>query len=343
MLIDFTSLKQFNWRRLLPWVAALGLFFWIWRQVPWPEISAVLSSLSISGLLFLALLDAVIVLTLSGRWWFILRGLGYTLNYLRLCGYRLSAFGLSYFTPGPQFGGEPLQVWVLTRYHNLPSGSALASVTVDKLLELMANFTILAWGILVVLRTAVLPASTAGGTVIIALLLWGVPTIILLRLSRQHTPLSTSLRWLSRRRSLQPLFQRYANDWQQLQQTVCESEQEVTAFCRQSGRHLFLAIGITALFWLFWLFEFWFVYALLGVRLTMTELLLVLTAARIAFLLPLPGGLGTLEASQVLAMTVINQPTAVGLSAALIIRARDILLGSLGLWLSSRLLSGRKD
>jgi len=138
------------------------------------------------------------------------------------------------------------------------------------------------------------------------------------------------------------IYLRYQTGFARAQKIVAQSEQEVVQLCQQSPKHLFLAMGVTILFWAFWLLEFWFVYALLGLRMNLTELLIVLTAARIAFMLPLPGGVGTLEASQVLAMVAIGQPTAVGLSAALIIRSRDVLLGAFGLWLSSRLISGSK-
>ena len=70
----------------------------------------------------------------------------------------------------------------------------------------------------------------------------------------------------------------------------------------------------------------------LGVSLTFDQTIVALTAARLAILFPLPGGLGALEASQVLAMTVLELNPAVGLSLSLLIRVRDVLLGSLGLW-----------
>jgi uncharacterized membrane protein YbhN (UPF0104 family) len=60
-----------------------------------------------------------------------------------------------------------------------------------------------------------------------------------------------------------------------------------------------------------------------------------LTAARIAFMLPSPGGLGTLEASQVLMFEVLGFNPALGISISLLVRGRDLLLGGLGLWMST--------
>jgi uncharacterized membrane protein YbhN (UPF0104 family) len=61
--------------------------------------------------------------------------------------------------------------------------------------------------------------------------------------------------------------------------------------------------------------------------------LIALTAVRIAFLLPMPAGLGMLEAGQVLAMGLIGVNPALGVSLSLLIRIRDVIFGGLGLWL----------
>ncbi len=82
--------------------------------------------------------------------------------------------------------------------------------------------------------------------------------------------------------------------------------------------------------------EYWLMIRFLGVSLSLMQLVTALTAVRIAFLLFLPSGLGVLEASQMLAFTALGLNPAVGLSASLLIRARDSLLGGFGLWWGSK-------
>ncbi len=79
----------------------------------------------------------------------------------------------------------------------------------------------------------------------------------------------------------------------------------------------------------------------LGLGLTLIQLVVILTAARIAFLLPLPGGIGTLEASQVLAFQALGFDPALGLSFSLAVRARDVLFGGIGLWWGGVLIGNR--
>jgi len=59
----------------------------------------------------------------------------------------------------------------------------------------------------------------------------------------------------------------------------------------------------------------------------------VVGAARLAILLPFPGGLGALEASQVIVLSGLGYTPAQGAALALLIRARDLVFGGAGLLL----------
>jgi uncharacterized membrane protein YbhN (UPF0104 family) len=65
-----------------------------------------------------------------------------------------------------------------------------------------------------------------------------------------------------------------------------------------------------------------------------------MVAARLSFLAPLPGGLGALEASQMLSLRLLGQPESLGIVIALLIRFRDILFGVIGLLGAISLLEG---
>lgn len=77
--------------------------------------------------------------------------------------------------------------------------------------------------------------------------------------------------------------------------------------------------------------EYYIMLRFLGIAASAWELLAMLTAARLAILLPFPGGLGALELGQLLAFDVLGFSPEVGVAVALMIRARDVLLACLGL------------
>jgi len=316
--------RRYLWLSL--WLLIPLVIWWSLRGVALPEILGTLRQLRGDKILILAGVNALIFLLISSRWWLILRGLGHPLPLLRVIGYRLAGFGVTYFTPGPQLGGEPLQVYLLTRREKMPAPTAAASVAVDKLLELIANFTFLLLGAAVILDSG-LGRDHGGHALLIPLAgLLILPASYLLALHQGRSPVASILEWLSRRFP-------GTEFWKSGALGARSTEQGVTQFSRNRRGTLYLAAGLSGFIWVLMVFEFGLMLRFLGEDLSLSAELTALTAARLAFLLPIPAGLGSLEAGQVMAMGSLGLNPALGLSLALLIRARDVLLGGLGLWL----------
>ena len=90
---------------------------------------------------------------------------------------------------------------------------------------------------------------------------------------------------------------------------------------------------MTSLDWALLIGEFSLILYFLGAAASLGQAIVILTAARIAFLMPSPGGLGTLEASQVFALGAAGFNPGIGLAVSLVMRARDLSLGLAGLWI----------
>lgn len=319
--------------RHLLWLGVPLLLVWALRGISLTDAWLVLARIGPAQIGILALVNGLVVLTLSGRWWLILRAQGYSLPYLTLAGYRLAAFGVSYFTPGPQFGGEPWQVFFLQRRHRVPRSSAIAAVTLDKTLELLSNFTFLLGGVICVIKCQVLPDLGGSSAIPLAFVLLALPAGFLVAIWANLRPVSGLLQAGftllpesgARRKGWLPLFRR-------LHQAIQESEAQASRFCRQHPGTMLQAFAFSLLGWAAMLGEYWLALHFLGLNLTLAQSIAALTAARLAFLLPLPGGLGSLEASQVLALGALGMGPAAGLSLSLLIRIRDVALGGLGLW-----------
>jgi len=302
------------------WIVAMAALWLVVRSVPLDAVVQTLTALHGWQLGVLALLNVLVLLTLNGRWWLLLRGLGHGLPFGSLLGHRLAAFGVSYFTPGPQFGGEPVQVLLVERQHAVPRATAIAAVSLDKTVELLLNLGFLALGVMLVLQRGLLGAALAGGTAVWLLLLLLPPSLYLWLIWRGRRPVTRLLHWLKITRLGQVVT------------AVSRSEAQMNSLCQQNPGFLLAAIGVSGLSWLLMIAEFYLMASFLGVPLTLGQLIALLTAARVAFLLPLPGGLGTLEASQVWALSVMGFNPAAGISLSLLIRLRDVTLGLLGLW-----------
>jgi uncharacterized protein (TIRG00374 family) len=250
--------------------------------------------------------------------------MGSPVSFLALAGMRLAGFGVSYFTPGPQFGGEPVQVDLLRR-RDVPLSVAISAVFLDRLVDLLANFTFLVIGLATVAASGVFAGSQASA-------LGGLPGLLLV------LPLGHLAALWSGRQPLTWLVERLARQvtWPWLgrvQGLVDQSEAKISELCRVQPAVLLRVLLLSGGIWLLVIAEFTLTLRFLGVDATLVQAVSALTAARLAFLLPLPGGIGVLEASQVLVTQALGWGAPVGIALSLIIRARDVLLAGLGMWL----------
>jgi glycosyltransferase 2 family protein len=323
--------------RYLLWLAVFGLLLLAARGVAWQEVGSVLGRLGPAQILVLAGVNTLILVMLSGRWWLILAAQGYRIPFLRLLGYRLAGFGVSYFTPGPQFGGEPLQVYLVHRHHDVPREAAIAAVTLDKLLELLANFAFLVGGLACVMHCGVFGAAVGRLPLIVAGALLCLPVGFLAATWAGWRPAARLVDGLAGHVPWQrlPAGGRLEGRARRIQRLTVAGETEATLFMRRHPTTMLQALWVSLVVWAAMVGEYWLMLHFLGWSLPPAQTIGALTAARLAFLVPLPGGLGTLEASQVVALNALGLPLVAGVSLSLLIRARDIILGGLGLYIAA--------
>jgi len=318
--------KKAKWLKPSVLVLALSvLFYFALRNAPLADILKTLGSLKLWQIAVLIGLDVLIYLFVSARWWFIVHAENKNIRYFPLIGVRISVFGISYFTLGPQVGGEPLQVMYLQRNYGLTYSRATASVVMDKLLEFLANFFLLVFGIMAVLRSGFLATATGlpllGLIGLAFLVLW--PLIHLALLYNRQYPVSTLLHLL-------PVIHQNGK----LIRFTRVSEYLAGRFCRCHPRALLSAILVSLLASAGTVSEYALITSFLSVRLPFWQTAAAWTSGWLSFLAPLPAGLGALEASQVFALGSFGISAASALSVALLMRGRDIFFGGLGLLLA---------
>ncbi len=317
------------WRRWFLWllwpVAAL-LVVWTWRQTALADVLAALAHLSAAEVAALVGLNALILTLLNARWWLLVRAQGWPAPFWPLLGYRLSAFAVSYITPGTQFGGEPLQVLGLTRRHAVPAAVATVAVTLDRTLDLLVGL-----GFLVAALALVVPASLAAtpsaSAVPLVLGLVLLPIAYLVLVARQRAPLAALLERMPAGRAAAA----------RLAPAVRETEAAIGAFCRQRRGALATALVLSACGFGLMIVEYGLTLRFLGVGISAGDTVAAFAFARLGLLAPTPGGLGAVEAGQVLALRGLGYNAAVAVSLLAIIRLRDALLGLTGLALARRI------
>lgn len=323
-----------TWGKRLGKLALIGLpvvlLWWAFRQVPFEQVWEALQQLNAIQVFIWLFFNLGLVMMITGRWWLVLRTLGYRLPFPALVRYRLASFAISYFTPGPQFGGEPVQVLALNKRHGIPGTTGTASVGLDRLLELIANFSFLVFGIAVALSGTWLPDHwrNTGLVITVGLLAFPLAYLILMLTGRQ--PLNSLIKTLPTK---------ITQNW--VSSALGKVENEMSSFCVGHPAAVLRITLLSLSVWVGMVFEYWLLGRFFGLQLTLAQAISALTAARLAILTPLPGALGALEASQVIAFQLLGFEPAFGISISLLIRLRDVLFGVTGLFGAASLLGWR--
>ena len=330
--------RRFSLRRAL--LVGLGVLLaaaalmWLLRDLSLGDVVRALQRLTPGEIVIVLLVNLGVTLVFSLRWWLILRLLGCRAAMAEAWAIRLAGFALSYLTPGTQFGGEPLQVALLQRRRPIATEAATASVVIDRAIELLGNFTFLAFGLVLSLQLRLIPGEAGGALTVAALALLILPLTFLAAAVAGVRPLTALLTRLPLPAGWQ------SGAWTRLLQWTHSTEDVIVEFCREQPAGLAAAMGISLVSWGAVVFEYGLLLTFLGIPLDPIELIGVITAGRVALLVPVPGGLGALEASQVLALTALGYSRAEGLGLGLLIRARDLVFAFAGLALGALIARG---
>ncbi len=304
---------------VLLWISAIVLLAWVLKDMPIGTMLNAVSALSI-GQWGLWLGVNLLVLALSTqRWLALIRSLSGSVPALSLLLIRLGGQFVSFVTPGPQFGGEPLQVYWLYKRQGLPLHKAILSLGVDRFLELWVNFAVLLLGaILLLLSPGMAFADWGQIALVLTLLLLAIPFLIFLVLKRPQ--------WISLR--LQTLFARWLSHPRlaalNAHQESLKRELDILVNLRRAV--LLRGLLTSLLTWVFILAELWLLLSFIGVAVEPQGFALIAVAIRLAMLLPLPGGIGTIEAALLWSMQQLGFTVADAFALIVLMRLRDTLI-----------------
>lgn len=313
---------------LLLWLLALALAGWTLRQLPLADIGDSLRGLAPSQWFLWLLLNALVMALSTLRWQRFAHMLGSRIALWPLLLIRMAGQTVSFLTPGPQFGGEPLQVYWLCRQHAVPVHRAVLSLSLDRFFELWVNFAVLLGGVSVLLLSALVPAQDWQGTLLVlgllVMLLPALGTLVL----RQPAWLTTRLgalaaRWAQHPR-LQPLAVQVGNHWQALRE-------DLLRVVREERRTLLTGLLLSLLGWVFILGELRALLWFLNVPVETGDFVLLFVAIRLAMLLPLPGGIGTIEAAVLWTFALLELGAGAALGLIALMRLRDAAILVFGL------------
>jgi uncharacterized protein (TIRG00374 family) len=314
------TLLRFLWILLLA-----ALLYFALRKAPLVEIWATLQQLQLWQVGFILTINTIFYLFATLRWWIIVEAENKHVTFWPLFLVRVAVFGISYFTLGPQVGGEALQILVLRQKYKLSYTHATAAVLMDKLLEFMVDFYMIAIGLTAVLQAGVLTESSTqfAGSLIVLFILIAWPPLHLILLYKGRYPLTSLVHAI-------PFISKSAKPIRFLR----AAERLAGKFCQRYPRRLWIAMGISLVAGAGMLVDYAIMASFVNIHLSFWKTVAGWMSGWMSLLMPLPGGLGAFEASQVFVLEKFGYSAAVALSLALLIRGRDIFIGGVGLVLA---------
>lgn len=316
---------------LLLWLAALGLSAWTLAQLPLAEISHSITALNTWQWIFWLGLNALIILVLGLRWKILTQALATPVNLLKLLCIRQAGQAVSFITPGPQFGGEPLQVYWLYKY-GLPLRKALLSLGLDRFFELWINFSVLLLAVLLLLTGI---GNNSDGNINNTIGDWQTALLPLLI----FLGLMFSLAWILIKQPqwINNRLERIAARWQhnyrlsKINQHWQSLGDDLRIALRTQQCRFLIAMLLSLLGWAGLLGELYLILHFVGIDADLHSFLIILVAMRMALLLPMPGGVGTIEASVLWSFHTLNLPASAALGVIALMRVRDAIVLIIGL------------
>jgi hypothetical protein len=118
------------------------------------------------------------------------------------------------------------------------------------------------------------------------------------------------------------------------QHVIEEFEKPIIKFYNQQKKAFFVALGFSVLSLCLSIVEYKLLTLMLGFHVPLSIVFIIFSVVGIAFLIPVPMGLGSLEVLQASLFSILGLGSAAGVGLAMITRARDLLWVLVGVILS---------
>lgn len=298
----------------------VALLFAVFSVFPFSELVQLLLHMRGDYLLAYLGVSFIIMLMLTYRWKVICDNRGVKVSFKNLVLYKYVGFAVSFITPGPRFGGEPVRAAMMKR-EKVPFAKALSTVIADKTVEATSFGTMfviaLGMGLLMLeLPQGLRLAMLASALIILALLIYGFNEII-----RGRDPVLKLFK-LFRLHKIKAL-QKYEKELQEFEHAILD-------FYKKGKKCFWKAQLVSAFAWSLSLIEFKLVLLLIGIDANFLQVFLVYCVVGLMYTIPIPLALGTLEAGQASLLAALGFRASSGAAVALITRSRDILWTVIG-------------
>lgn len=309
---------------LLSLVIGFSLFLLVARTIGWHEIkSAFLVFTGWQGMMILLLTFLIAVIN-NWKWQKILEGQGISVPFWDLFKYYLAGFSVMFLAPILLLAGEVFRGYALKKNNDVSGTKVMTSVFIDRFLEWAANLAVAFLGALFFLYYIGIALKNL-------FLIFGIAVV------SSALALFFYFRLLKRKSIAHLFFKISGLKNSNLREAVFDAERTLLNFFTFKKNSLGTVLGLTLLRTIVMYFRAWLLIIFLGKAVGALPALTILGFNYLAVALPIPAALGSHEALQVLAFSILGLGSSTATAFTMIVRAAELLFALAGLLILFRL------
>ncbi len=317
--------------RLLYLVAGVALLIAVLARTDLAEVGARLAEVGVWGAVAIVALHGLAFLCDTASWQLMLLDVPIRASWLyRLWKVRMVGEAFNTVMPAASFGGEPAKAILLKKRHRIGYGDSIVSLVIARTTNLIALIGFSLVGFFLMLGAEGLSPAyrtiAAFGMLGLVIGAGGFFAIQRWRLSSRVGG------WLSRR----PWGQRWGRRLEGVLATLERADAGFVEFYHRRPRRFAGAIALAFANWTLGAIEIAAALYFLGAPVSFAEAWVIETVVQLVRVgtFFVPANLGTIEAASVIMVQALTGQPALGLAAALVRRARELLFVAWGLGLS---------
>ena len=299
------------------------IFVFVIGKVGLKSIIQSFSLFSGQGGLAIIITTGLICLVSIWQWKFILKTQGYNLSKFNLGKIWVAGFTIRYLTPATFLGGETFKIYSIKKKFSIPWEKSIAATLIEKLLSgsiflLFSILGIFSFFLLVGFPSLRRPADIGiimGG--IILFLVIGL-SIFYFKVFKKESILRKLLRFFGMKNN--------KND-----EVILNIEKEIFSFFEPKKRWFWQGVGFAFLKHSLVLIRCFLIIFFLGGGVKILTAFAVYVFAGLAYFIPIPAALGTLDAAEAFAFGFLGLGSNMGTAFSLILRGAELLICLIGI------------
>ena len=262
-----------------------------------------------------------IYLIILARWGIILNAMGYHVPFARLLSLRLSEWAIGYITPFSRLGGEPMMAYLFKEECKIKYRKGIAVIVLNKVMDFASALCITIIGIVLFLFSYSDYLSKKMSFVIIAavLVLSILVYLFFIKIAKREGFFSL----------VSVYFRKIFHST--IHNGILMVEKELHKFFKRNKKKVTIAFCISMMINFIMIVNYKILALFIGINLSFVQLLMIFALITVAYLVPTPGSLGSLEGATALAFYALGYGAGAGVAFALILRSFEIILTGMGL------------